>query len=137
MKSNVYVQGCTTLDNMWNVTEATGTITHNMLNVFQQTMNSWNNRAQSCIDCNGEPFTIFCKPSETGQMAFCSQLMNYSTTTALPIFLSSCFVLSHVDKESLANMYLHDCICFPINVQPILHLSTCIIKIHCLYLEQD
>jgi hypothetical protein len=88
MKSIIYAQGYSTLDKMWNVTEATGTITHNMPNVFQRTRNSWNNRAQSCIDYNGGPFNIFRKPSETGQMPFCSHYVVYFSFLMLLVVTS-------------------------------------------------
>jgi hypothetical protein len=49
MPNNVTMQG-----KLWNAGEAAGTTTCNMPDVLQQTKNSWQNRVQLCIDCNGE-----------------------------------------------------------------------------------
>jgi hypothetical protein len=56
LKSIVYAQRCNTRDELWNAIEEAGRTIRNMPDVFQRTRNSWRNRAQLCIDCNGGRF---------------------------------------------------------------------------------
>lgn len=47
-------------------------------------------------------FSITSTPLLTGQMPFCSQPINSSSTTTLSAFLSSCFLLPYLANEAVA-----------------------------------
>jgi hypothetical protein len=57
------------------------------------------------LNVTADSFNIFCKPSEAGQMPFCSQLMSSLTTTTLHVymstFLSSCFLFPYLTNVAV------------------------------------
>jgi hypothetical protein len=84
LRSIVYSHRCKTWDDLWNACETAGTKIHTVPHAFQR------NRDQYCmtvLTTMVDGFNI-CKPLVTGQMPFCSRLIDSLSTSVLFVYFS-------------------------------------------------